>query len=98
MAKNKYVDQIVLTQGLNSMAQSVSKNFAFKKEAIKKIEIKEAIPSDRTDPTDTSLVNCLVITYADDSLVDKALNGNSYIDKYYSRMILWDIVADDYED
>lgn len=28
----------------------------------------------------------------------KALNGNSYIDKYYSRMILWDIVADDYED
>ena len=28
---NKYVDQVVLTQGLNSMAQSVSKNFAFKK-------------------------------------------------------------------
>ena len=28
----------------------------------------------------------------------KALNGNSYIDKYYNRMILWDIVADDYED
>ena len=28
----------------------------------------------------------------------KALNGNSYIDKYYNRMILWDVVADDYED
>ena len=28
----------------------------------------------------------------------KALNGNSYIDKYYNRMILWEIVADDYED
>ena len=79
MAKNKYVDQIVLTQGLNNMAQSVSKNFAFKKEAIKKIEIKEAIPSDRTDPTDTSLVNCLVLTYANDKLVDKAGNTIDHV-------------------
>ena len=79
MAKNKYVDQIVLTQGLNNMAQSVSKNFAFKKEAIKKIEIKEAIPSDRTDPTDTSLALCLVITYADDKLVDKAGNTIDHV-------------------
>ena len=28
----------------------------------------------------------------------KALNGNSYIDRYYNRMIMWDIIADDYED
>lgn len=28
----------------------------------------------------------------------KALNGNSYIDRYYNRMILWDVIADDYED
>lgn len=28
----------------------------------------------------------------------KKLNGNSYIDKYYNRMILWEVVADDYED
>lgn len=79
MANNKYVDQVVLTQGLNSMAQSVSKNFAFKKQCIKKIEIKEAIPSDRTDTSDTSLVNCLVITYADDKLVDKAGNTINHV-------------------
>ena len=76
---NKYVNQIVLTQGLNNMAQSVSKNFAFKKESIKKIEIKEAIPSDRTDPTDTSLVPCLVLTYVDDKLVDKAGNTIDHV-------------------
>lgn len=28
----------------------------------------------------------------------KALNGNSYIDRYYNRMNLWEIIADDYED
>ena len=78
MAK-KYLDSVVLTQGLNNMAQSVSKNFAFKKESIKKIEIKEAIPSDRTDPSDTSLVNCLVITYADDKLVDKLGNTVNHV-------------------
>ena len=78
MAK-KYLDSVVLTQGLNNMAQSVSKNFAFKKESIKKIEIKEAIPSDRTDPTDTSLVNCLVLTYADDKLVDKLGNTVNHV-------------------
>ena len=78
MAK-KYLDSVVLTQGLNNMAQSVSKNFAFKKESIKKIEIKEAVPSDRTDPLDTSLVNCLVITYADDKLVDKSGNTVSHV-------------------
>ena len=78
MAK-KYLDSVVLTQGLNNMAQSVSKNFAFKKESIKKIEIKEAVPSDRTDPLDTSLVNCLVITYADDKLVDKSGNTVNHV-------------------
>ena len=78
MAK-KYLDSVVLTQGLNNMAQSVSKNFAFKRECVKKIEIKEAVPSDRTDPTDTSLVNCLVITYADDKLVDKLGNTVNHV-------------------
>ena len=78
MAK-KYLDSVVLTQGLNSMAQSISKNFAFKRECVKKIEIKEAIPSDRTDPSDTSLVNCLVITYADDKLVDKLGNTVNHV-------------------
>ena len=76
---NKYVDQVVLTQGLNSMAQSVSKNFAFKKQSIKDIKIAPAIPSDRTDPSDTSVVNCLVITYADDKLVDKAGNTVNHV-------------------
>ena len=76
---NKYVDQVVLTQGLNSMAQSVSKNFAFKKQSIKDIKIAPAIPSDRTDPTDTSLVNYLVITYADDKLVDKLGNTVNHV-------------------
>ena len=76
---NKYVDQVVLTQGLNSMAQSVSKNFAFKKQSIKDIKIAPAVPSDRTDPTDTSLVNCLVITYADDKLVDKLGNTVNHV-------------------
>ena len=76
---NKYVDQVVLTQGLNSMAQSVSKNFAFKKQSIKDIKIAPAIPSDRTDPSDTSLVNCLVITYADDKLVDKLGNTVNHV-------------------
>lgn len=28
----------------------------------------------------------------------KALNGNSYIDKYYNRMCKWSIIDDDYED
>jgi hypothetical protein len=28
----------------------------------------------------------------------KALNGNSYIDRYYNRMNLWEVIADDYED
>ena len=28
----------------------------------------------------------------------KALNGNSYIDKYYNRMKLWTIIYDDYSD
>lgn len=28
----------------------------------------------------------------------KALNGNSYIDRYYNRMILWNIIPDDYEE
>ena len=78
MAK-KYLDSVVLTQGLNNMAQSISKNFAFKRECVKKIEIKEAIPSDRTDPSDTSLVNCLVITYADDKLVDKLGNTVNHV-------------------
>lgn len=76
---NKYVDEKVLTQGLNSMAQSISKNFAFKKQVIKDIKIASAIPSDRTDPTDTSLVNCLVLTYADDKLVDKAGNTVNHV-------------------
>ena len=76
---NKYVDQVVLTQGLNSMAQSVSKNFAFKKQSIKDIKIAPAVPSDRTDPSDTSLVNCLVITYADDKLVDKLGNTVNHV-------------------
>ena len=78
MAK-KYLDSVVLTQGLNSMAQSVSKNFAFKKECIKDIKIAPAIPSDRTDPTDTTLVPCLVLTYADDKLVDKAGNTIDHV-------------------
>ena len=78
MAK-KYLDSVVLTQGLNSMAQSVSKNFAFKKQSIKDIKIAPAIPSDRTDPSDTSLVNCLVITYADDKLVDKSGNTVNHV-------------------
>ena len=78
MAK-KYLDSVVLTQGLNSMAQSVSKNFAFKKQSIKDIKIAPAIPSDRTDPSDTSLVNCLVITYADDKLVDKLGNTVNHV-------------------
>ena len=78
MAK-KYLDSVVLTQGLNNMAQSISKNFAFKRECVKKIEIKEAVPSDRTDPSDTSLVNCLVITYADDKLVDKLGNTVNHV-------------------
>ncbi len=78
MAK-KYLDSVVLTQGLNSMAQSVSKNFAFKKQCIKDIKIAPAIPSDRTDPSDTSLVNCLVITYADDKLVDKLGNTINHV-------------------
>ena len=61
------------------MAQSVSKNFAFKKQCIKDIKIAPAVPSDRTDPTDTSLVNCLVITYADDKLVDKLGNTVNHV-------------------
>ena len=28
----------------------------------------------------------------------KALNGNSYIDRYYNRMIMWNIIPDDYEE
>ena len=76
---NKYVDQVVLTQGLNSMAQSVSKNFAFKKQCIKDIKIAPAVPSNRTDLSDTSLVNCLVITYADDKLVDKLGNTVNHV-------------------
>ena len=78
MAK-KYLDSVVLTQGLNSMAQSVSNNFAFKKQSIKDIKIAPAVPSDRTDPSDTSLVNCLVITYADDKLVDKLGNTVNHV-------------------
>ena len=78
MAK-KYLDSVVLTQGLNNMAQSVSKNFAFKRECVKDIKIAPAVPSDRTDPTDTSLVNCLVITYADDKLVDKLGNTVNHV-------------------
>ena len=78
MAK-KYLDSVVLTQGLNNMAQSVSKNFAFKKQSIKDIKIAPAVPSDRTDPSDTSLVNCLVITYADDKLVDKLRNTVNHV-------------------
>ena len=46
MAK-KYLDSVVLTQGLNNMAQSVSKNFAFKKQCIKDIKISPAVPSGR---------------------------------------------------
>lgn len=28
----------------------------------------------------------------------KALGGNSYIDRYYNRMLSWKVIADDYED
>ena len=28
----------------------------------------------------------------------KAINGNSYIDKYYNRMKKWAIVPDEYEE
>ena len=28
----------------------------------------------------------------------KAMDGNSYIDRYYNRMLEWNIVEDDYED
>jgi hypothetical protein len=28
----------------------------------------------------------------------KKIKGNSYIDKYYTRMSLWKIVDDDYDD
>ncbi len=28
----------------------------------------------------------------------KAMNGNSYIDRYYNRMLEWAVIEDDYED
>ena len=64
---NKYVDEKVLTTSLSNFATKVSKNFAFKKEAIKELSIEDAIP---TGSTETDKVKCLKIVYADDSLVN----------------------------
>ena len=69
---NKYVDLAVLNLGLKKMATSVANNFSFKKDTIKKIEIKDAIPTGAS--AGATPEKCLIITYNDNGLLDK--NGN----------------------
>ena len=46
---NKYVDQVVLTNSISKLASKVDKNCTKKKDAIKSIELVNAIPTERTE-------------------------------------------------
>lgn len=63
----KYVDEQVLNQNLKNFSTKVTKNFAFKKEAIKEISFEKAIP---TGSTSTEQVQCMKVVYVDDGLTN----------------------------
>ena len=65
----KYLDQTVLTYAITNLAQSISNNFAMRKNAIRSLKVVMAIP---TGSTLTTPVKCLEITYDDDGYVNKA--------------------------
>ena len=74
---NKYVDLAVLNLGLKKMATSVASNFSFKKDTIKKIEIKDAIPTGAS--AGATPEKCLIITYNDNGLLDKNSNPINHV-------------------
>ena len=74
---NKYVDLAVLNLGLKKMASSVASNFSFKKDTIKKIEIKDAVPTGAS--VGATPEKCLVITYNDNGLLDKNSNPINHV-------------------
>ena len=74
---NKYVDLAILNLGLKKMATSVASNFSFKKDTIKKIEIKDAIPTGAS--AGATPEKCLIITYNDNGLLDKNSNPINHV-------------------
>ena len=74
---NKYVDLDILNLGLKKMATSVANNFSFKKDTIKKIEIKDAVPTGAS--VGATPEKCLIITYNDNGLLDKNSNPINHV-------------------
>ena len=66
---NKYVDEKVLTNSISKLASKVDKNFTKKKDAIKSIELVDAIP---TGSTSTAPEKCLRLTYVDNNTVNSS--------------------------
>ena len=60
----KYVTDTILTYTINQLCARIDANFTKRDEAIKSIELKMAVPTDKIG-TSTTLEQCLRITYAD---------------------------------
>ena len=74
----KYLDLDVLNYAVSSLAQNITNNFAMRKNAIRKIEVVDAVPTALVG-TSTTLEKCLRITYDDDGYVNKAGITRSHV-------------------
>lgn len=74
----KYLDLDVLNYAVSSLAQNITNNFAMRKNAVRKIEVVDAIPTALVG-TSTTLEKCLRITYDDDGYVNKAGITRSHV-------------------
>ena len=74
----KYLDLDVLNYAVSSLAQNITNNFAMRKNAVRKIEVVDAVPTALVG-TSTTLEKCLRITYDDDGYVNKAGITRSHV-------------------
>ena len=74
----KYFDLDVLNYAVSSLAQNITNNFAMRKNAIRKIEVVDAIPTALVG-TSTTLEKCLRLTYDDDGYINKAGITRSHV-------------------
>ena len=74
----KYLDLDVLNYAVSALAQNITNNFAMRKNAVRKIEVVDAVPTALVG-TSTTLEKCLRITYDDDGYVNKAGITRSHV-------------------
>ena len=75
---SKYLDLDVLNYAVSSLAQNITNNFAMRKNAVRQIEVVDAVPTALVG-TSTTLEKCLRITYDDDGYVNKAGVTRSHV-------------------